>query len=172
MPLLSSHHISSVCQHDYPIWRWMYKMRLARAVAGWIGCTHTNGAANHGKSCRGTTTLQELPPVVSSQVWKLVFTCQRYQSSQVFVHVCIVLVPLQVVPRDEVLNPLLDGFEVRLQHLHKHSKESDTMQAGITKTSLYEITDSTPMNKPIKLALVYVNDLVPSPRTNVIHTNS
>jgi hypothetical protein len=43
--------------------------------------------------------------------------CFNYQqSSQVFVHIRIVLVSLQVIPCDEILNPLFDGFEVRLQH--------------------------------------------------------
>ena len=34
------------------------------------------GAANNGKSCRGTTTLQELHPVVSCKSGSFVLTCQ------------------------------------------------------------------------------------------------
>lgn len=35
---------------------------------------------------------------------------------QVAEHLCVVLVPLEVVTRDEVLNALLDELEVRLEH--------------------------------------------------------
>ena len=120
VPLLSSyHHISNVCQHDYPIRRRMYKMQPARAVAGWIRCTHGNvqkvlqimaKVVEAPRHCRSST------PWYRASLEALFWLANHHQSSQVFVHVRIVLVALQVVPCDEILNPLLDGFEVRLQH--------------------------------------------------------
>ena len=39
--------------------------------------------------------------------------------SQVPKHVRVLLVPLQIVPRYQVLHTLLDGFDIRLEHSAK-----------------------------------------------------
>ena len=68
------------------------------------------------KLSRHHDTAGAATPWYCASLEALIWLANHHQSSQVFVHVRIVLVALQVVPCDEILNPLLDGFEVRLQH--------------------------------------------------------
>nr|ACR35089.1 unknown [Zea mays] len=58
-------------------------------------------------------------PVVSHSPGAVLDFVTNHQSGKVFVRIGVVLVALQIVPCDEILNPLLYGFEVRLKHAAK-----------------------------------------------------
>jgi hypothetical protein len=92
----------------------MYKTRSAHLRLEKIG------AANHGKVVEVPRPCRSCYPMVVLMFGR----CFNYQqSSQVFVHIRIVLVTLQVIPCDEILNPLFDGFEVRLKHIRKTAQK-------------------------------------------------
>ena len=112
----------------------MNVQNAASPCCGWVvGCTHGNvqkvlqimaKVVEAPRHCRSST------PWYRASLEALFWLANHHQSSQVFVHVRIVLVALQVVPCDEILNPLLDGFEVRLQHyiipVRKRTRKTQT----------------------------------------------
>jgi hypothetical protein len=71
-------------------------------------------------------------------VWELFWTfATDHQSGKVFVRISVVLVALQVVPCNEILNPLLYGFEVRLQYHTGPSKKTDRTHRVAKSKSIF-----------------------------------
>jgi hypothetical protein len=73
-------------------------------------------------------------PVVSHSPGAVLDFVTNHQSGKVFVRIGVVLVALQIVPCDEILNPLLYGFEVRLRYHTGPSKKNGQNTTQVTKT--------------------------------------
>lgn len=87
------------------------------------------------------------PPWYRTSLGAVLDFATNHQSGKVFVHISVVLVALQVVPCDEILNPLLYGFEVRLQYHTGPSKKKERIQQ-VAKLIFFPLYDKQKVTQP------------------------